>query len=390
MERAEILAENRGVRVPQACAETPEKSGEIARGEGLGRVQSEGLESARRNRCSARRVPRSLDLHSAPAAAQVLPSDLPSMEQRDQPKFTREPMDPIPDPWRAVGMTQPESMLASAIARGDFRRVSRRGFVGASIVGTVAGALGLASCASTPKQPKQSAAKELPRGAWLEPPAAKLAPPVAPPVVAAAEPRSDDKKPEESPKQPQQGQQRGKGVFNPVGEAALPWAKPRFLWAKGRPIVAQMNPMLPVTCVTVHHDGLEDLFWGTKAAEVCTRLERYRVGHLARGWADIGYHLAIDRGGTLWQGRAIRWQGAHVQFRNEGNIGILVMGNFDLQSPTVAQLVTLTRVLRELRTTYGIRRGRVYTHKEWPGAQTACPGRSLQPKVADIRKSIGA
>ena len=94
--------------------------------------------------------------------------------------------------------------------------------------------------------------------------------------------------------------------------------------------------------------------------------------------------------GALWQGRAIRWQGAHVQFRNEGNIGILVMGNFDLQTPTVAQLVTLKRVLRELRATYGIKRGRVYTHKEWPGAQTACPGRTLQPKVGEIRKSIGA
>jgi hypothetical protein len=258
--------------------------------------------------------------------------------------------------------------------------------MGASVFGSVAGALGLGACASTPKHSK---GEELPRGAWLEPPAPKP----TPPVVAAAEPtepKAEDEKPAKAATPPGQGAQQGKAVFNPVGEAALPWAKPRFLWAKGRPIVAQMNPMLPVTCATVHHDGLDDLFWGTKPAEVSARLERYRVGHLARGWADIGYHLAIDRGGALWQGRAIRWQGAHVQFRNEGNIGILVMGNFDLQTPTVAQLVTLKRVLRELRATYGIKRGRVYTHKEWPGAQTACPGRALQPKVGEIRKSIGA
>jgi hypothetical protein len=304
------------------------------------------------------------------------------MEQRNPTMSTREPMDPSSDPWRVAGMASPEEMLGSAIARGEFRCLSRRAFVGAS----VAGVFGLGACASTPKQSK---ATELPRGAWLEPPASKP----APPVVAAAKPTGDKpegQEPAEAPKPPEQGGQQGKGVFNPVAEAALPWAKPRFLWAKGRPIVAQMNPMLPVTCVTVHHDGLEDLFWSTRPANVCARLEHYRVGHLARGWADIGYHLAIDRGGTLWQGRAIRWQGAHVQFRNEGNIGVLVMGNFDLQTPTVSQLLTLTRVLRELRTTYGIKRGRVYTHKEWPGAQTACPGRMLQPKVRDIRKTIGA
>ncbi len=317
---------------------------------------------------------------------QALPSDLPPMEQRNQPMFIREPMDPSPDPWRGVGMAEPAAMLRSAVSRGEFQGVSRRAFMGASVVGSVAGVLGLGACASTPKQ---SRATELPRGAWLEPPAPKP----APPVVAAAGPAADKpeaQRPAGPAKPPEPDQQQGKGVFNPVGEAALPWAKPRFLWAKGRPIVAQMNPMLPVTCVTVHHDGLDDLFWGTKPAEVSARLEHYRVGHLARGWADIGYHLAIDRGGALWQGRAIRWQGAHVQFRNEGNIGILVMGNFDLQTPTVAQLVTLKRVLRELRETYGIKRGRVYTHKEWPGAQTACPGRTLQPKVGEIRKSIGA
>lgn len=178
--------------------------------------------------------------------------------------------------------------------------------------------------------------------------------------------------------------------FNPVGEAALPWAKPRFLWAKGVPIRAQLNPMLPVTCVTVHHDGLDQLFWSTKTRETAARIEHYRLGHLGRGWADIGYHLVIDRGGVLWQGRAIRWQGAHVQFHNEGNIGVLVMGNFDRQNPTVAQLTTLRRVLTDLRTTYRIRRGEVYTHKEWKDAQTACPGRSLQPKVEAIRKVLGA
>jgi len=66
------------------------------------------------------------------------------------------------------------------------------------------------------------------------------------------------------------------------------------------------------------------------------------------------------------------------------------MGNFDEQKPTAAQLATLKKVLVELRTTYDIKRGRVFTHKEWPDAQTACPGENLQPRVASIRKQIVA
>ena len=59
--------------------------------------------------------------------------------------------------------------------------------------------------------------------------------------------------------------------------------------------------------------------------------------------------LGNHKGGVLWQGRSIRWQGAHVQHHNEGNIGVLVMGNFDLQSPTAAQLTARSAVLREAR-----------------------------------------
>ena len=294
----------------------------------------------------------------------------------------REPADPCPDPRRVAGMPLPGDLLAQAVRRGAFEGVSRRAFVGAAV------SLGLAACAG-PKATTASGAKSLPMGEWREPPFPKqavsnepvsreagadsgAAPDPAPTVASSDKPASPPRE------------------FNPVGEAALPWAKPRFLWAKGQPIRSDLNPMLPVTCVTVHHDGLDELFWGTKPAEVAARLERYRVGHLARGWADIGYHLAIDRGGVLWQGRAIRWQGAHVHLHNEGNIGVLVMGNFDQQTPSFAQMATLRRVLTELRSTYRIQRGEVYTHKEWKDAQTACPGAALQPRVEKLRKSMGA
>jgi len=77
-----------------------------------------------------------------------------------------------------------------------------------------------------------------------------------------------------------------------------------------------------------------------------------------------------------------------VKDHNEGNIGILVMGNFELQEPTAAQVVSLSRVLSDLRRTYAIPGGRIYTHREWSDARTLCPGRALQPVVSEMRVAL--
>jgi N-acetylmuramoyl-L-alanine amidase len=275
-----------------------------------------------------------------------------------------EPLDPWPDSVRACdrapsGARSPENLLARAIARGDFRGASRRDFLLAA--GIALPALAFLGCA-----PARSTT--LPGAAWAR--ADDLGPTPRPSgaVGAAAAPRVV----------PEQ---------NPIAPAALPYARPRMLWARGEPDYKELNPMLPVTAITVHHDGLDSLVRGTSAREMTDRIELYRVGHRAQGWADIGYHLVIDRAGTLWQGRSIRWQGAHVKFRNEGNIGVLVMGNFDLQQPAAAQKATLERVLVDLMRTYGVPQSRVYTHREWPDAKTACPGRSLQSHMAGLRAS---
>ncbi len=79
-------------------------------------------------------------------------------------------------------------------------------------------------------------------------------------------------------------------------------------------------------------------------AAAAGRIELIRAGHRARGWGDIGYHLIVDPLGNAWQGRPLIWQGAHVKDRNEGNIGILVVGNFEVGRPTGPQLDALVRM----------------------------------------------
>ncbi len=160
---------------------------------------------------------------------------------------------------------------------------------------------------------------------------------------------------------------------------------PRTEWARGSPVCSLMNPMLPVKYITVHHDGMTP-FLTEDYRSSASRIETIRNGHRGNGWGDIGYHFVIDRDGRVWEGRAINFQGAHVRNCNEGNLGICCLGNFDEQSPSAAQIDALQRHLRLLMKVYGVPKSRVKTHQEWAGAKTACPGKSLQAKMSQIRK----
>jgi N-acetyl-anhydromuramyl-L-alanine amidase AmpD len=112
-------------------------------------------------------------------------------------------------------------------------------------------------------------------------------------------------------------------------------------------------------------------------------MELIRTSHRRKGWSDIGYHYVIDRAGRLWEARPINYQGAHVRDNNEHNIGVMCMGNFDLQQPSEAQLTTLARTVQQIRQYYRVSESRIYTHQEIN--PTACPGRNMQPRVVTMR-----
>ncbi|MCH2162936.1 MAG: peptidoglycan recognition protein family protein [Phycisphaerales bacterium] len=174
-------------------------------------------------------------------------------------------------------------------------------------------------------------------------------------------------------------------VSTEAGREVLPFqTRGRRSWTAAQPNYADMNRMAPIRHVTVHHDGMRP-FWDASATAGATRLDLIRRGHLRRGWADIGYHFAIDRGGTSWACRPLNWQGAHVEHCNEGNVGIVVLGNFEEQQPSRAQLLALRKLLGEVTTAYRIPAGNVRTHQEWPSAATACPGRHLQFQMNSLR-----
>lgn len=249
-------------------------------------------------------------------------------------------------------------------------QIARRGFV-------LAGIGFLAACSSAPQRTTTNLARgdTLPGGLWTsggDLPPQKWAKPASQPIPQA-KPRTVG--PEAKP---------------PVANAAIEngftgRVIPRTRWTLRGPDLSDMRPMLPVTSITVHHEGME-AFTDTSSADTIERLRRVWNGHDGRGFGDIGYHFVIDRAGRIWEGRSLRYQGAHVRSHNEGNIGVMCLGNFDEQRVSEAQRAALEHQLRVLTAKYRVRAKSVKTHKEW--VSTACPGKDLQRLMGPIRTKM--
>ncbi|MEM7756338.1 MAG: peptidoglycan recognition family protein [Planctomycetota bacterium] len=184
--------------------------------------------------------------------------------------------------------------------------------------------------------------------------------------------------------------------FTPLGREAPRIARRTFdpatgsvaraEWARFGPNESLADRMVSPAYITVHHDGMSRFDdRGSRAA--AERLETIRRSHVGRGWADIGYHYAIDPAGRIWQARPLALQGAHVRANNEANIGIVVLGNYELQRPSSASIASLAALVDAEMNRFSVPVSSVMTHREW--APTACPGRSLQAEVDRLRARGG-
>jgi N-acetylmuramoyl-L-alanine amidase len=172
---------------------------------------------------------------------------------------------------------------------------------------------------------------------------------------------------------------------------------PRAAWTRTPLQLSDGTPMDGVTRVTIHHSGDGKPFMGESVAEVARHLQIVLQAHLQRGMIDIGYHFAIDRVGRVWQLRWLQYEGQHVRAsrdgtrNNEHNIGIVMLGDFDVQGVTVPQRDRLVEFVNLARGKYGLmtaegkpRAGTLYMHGEL--VETDCPGRQLKPLIIDARR----
>jgi len=137
------------------------------------------------------------------------------------------------------------------------------------------------------------------------------------------------------------------------------------------------NPK-PWRYIVIHHSA-------TASGNAAT----FHKAHLANGWDGLGYHFVIGNGTSSGDGVVevgYRWRdqktGAHTgktpnNAYNEYGIGICLVGNFNKNMPSQAQLASLNRLVCYLQDQYNIPPSRVVGHREAPNAATECPGNQL-------------
>lgn len=142
-------------------------------------------------------------------------------------------------------------------------------------------------------------------------------------------------------------------------------------------------PTRPWQWIVIHHSATT---WGSAAI-----IDKW---HRDRGFDELGYHFVIDNGsvgcpdgqievGPRWPKQ--KW-GAHTKSAdnrfNEYGIGICLVGNFDVDQPTPAQMQSVARLAAYLMRTYHIPSSRILGHGEIK--PTDCPGRFMN--VAEVRR----
>lgn len=181
------------------------------------------------------------------------------------------------------------------------------------------------------------------------------------------------------------------GAGNPTG---TPWGgldvQARGSWASLRPNASNLDPMQRPSRVTIHHSAM--YFRGTQPRAAAGQIARIQHEHMrGRGYGDIGYHFLIDPSGRIWEGRELRYQGAHAHGSNNiGNIGICLLGNFvretDGQQPTREQVASMEQLVVQLMRHYRFDGSALFCHSDFRNTQ--CPGPRMAPIVRQLARAL--
>lgn len=138
--------------------------------------------------------------------------------------------------------------------------------------------------------------------------------------------------------------------------------------------------------ITVHHTANSSgSLRGASVHTVASVLRTIQRQHMTERsplWGDIGYHYLIDPDGRIYEGRRLEYQGAHAgdHSKNQGNIGVCLLGHFEVEHPSPKALGALAALLDDLRGRYRIPTSQVFGHSHFK--TTACPGQHLEPWIA--------
>ncbi len=159
---------------------------------------------------------------------------------------------------------------------------------------------------------------------------------------------------------------------------------PRSSWVALTPRFSRIRAAHGFTRLTVHHTGAS-VNTHLRQEDVVLDLNGILAAHLQQNYGDIAYHFIIDYAGRIWEGRPLAYEGAHVSGMNRQNLGVMLLGNFEEQQPSAAQIAALFLTVDALQETYPISSDEIYGHCDL--GQSACPGKHLySPFIGELRQ----
>jgi hypothetical protein len=126
--------------------------------------------------------------------------------------------------------------------------------------------------------------------------------------------------------------------------------------------------------ITIHHQG-EIWKQGADVEAYLRRLQQW--SRLTRHWADIPYHYVIAPDGRIYAARPLEQAGdTNTEYDPRGHALVMLLGNFEEQQPTPAQLNAAVELTAWLAREHHLGLDAIASHKDY-SRQTVCPGRNL-------------
>lgn len=101
-------------------------------------------------------------------------------------------------------------------------------------------------------------------------------------------------------------------------------------------------------------------------------------------WPDLPYHFLVAPDGRIFEGRPVEYEPeSNTEYSLAGNLGVELMGDFNRQRPSPAQLESVVRLTAWLMQQHRIDADHVRTHRDAAPGQTTCPGRDFYRYLLD-------
>jgi hypothetical protein len=160
---------------------------------------------------------------------------------------------------------------------------------------------------------------------------------------------------------------------------------PRCKWAKAGPEMAKMHPLDRANMLVFMQTNDIRPFREEDFDATAKSLEARRELHRERYFADIGWHFAIDRVGRIWELRSMQYQPQAVRYHNANTLAVVVLGNYDLQTLTEQQRLSIVHFGRLLRQEFDLPIEKTYSKRELVASIN--PGQNMHEFLLQARRN---